>query len=737
MKSKKINCWQYLKCGREPGGKNAESLGVCPAASDNSFDGINSGINGGRFCWAVAGTYCADCGEEVQGNFAQKRETCFDCRFYKLVSLEEGTANLRTKFLRFVFPDSGAPLMEDLHLKYVKAGTRFITQGSQANESYIIQRGACLVVMEKDGELNPIDHRLAGDIVGVRAVLTGEPHSAHYDAETDMELWILEKERFDNITKNDPDLLYFLTEIVADRFDSRRPTSERRIGRYVATDIIGRGGYSIVYRGIDSESGNPVAIKMLRHHMAMNPDVMTCFRNEARLIGDMDHDNIIKVYDIVERFRTIFIIMEYLQGESLAELLKRRAITDSSVVAGLLQEILQGLRYAHGKGVIHRDINPLNIIVQDGGGVKILDFGFACPIGTEDLEMGTIFYIPPEQIAGEPMDQRADIYSLGIMAYEMVIGKRPFPEENLSDLMEFHLKQEIPDPAKIAPDLPEELRTFILKACRCNPAERLKDVDEGLAILRPLTEKCTSLWTPPERNGKVETYGVSHRGRVKTENQDRYLIKDYGGSTTLIAVADGMGGASGGAMAATMMIERLNDLQFGSGEFEEQLADVVRATDMAIMMEANKNPSLEGMGTTVTGALLRGGKAYWFHVGDSRLYLLHNGELQQITKDQNIVQYYLDTGEITNEEAHTHPSRHFLEQNVGCGCCEPETGQLSVGSGDLLICTSDGLHDDLSAGTITTLIKSDIDIKEMADGLIEETLKAGARDNVTVVIAKV
>jgi protein phosphatase len=235
----------------------------------------------------------------------------------------------------------------------------------------------------------------------------------------------------------------------------------------------------------------------------------------------------------------------------------------------------------------------------------------------------------------------------------------------------------------------------------------------------------------------VGTYGVSHRGRVKTENQDRYLIKDYGGGTTLIAVADGMGGASGGAMAATMMIESLYDLQFGSGEFEKQLADVVTATDMAIMMEANKNPNLEGMGTTVTGALLRDGKAYWFHVGDSRLYLLHNGELEQITRDQNIVQYFLDTGELTEEEAHIHPSRNFLEQNVGCGCCEPETGQLSVGSDDLLICTSDGLHDELSAETISTLIKSAIDIKEMADGLIEETLKAGARDNVTVVIAKV
>ncbi len=732
---KKVNCWQYLKCGRELGGKSVEAQGVCPASSDNSFDGINSGISGGRFCWAVAGTYC---GGEVQGCFAQKRQTCFDCRFYKLVNLEEGTANLRTKFLKFVFPDSGVPLLEDMQLRHIKAGARFINQGDQPGEFYIIQRGACLALIEKDGKLNPIDHRVAGDIVGVKAVLTGEPHSAHYEAETDMELWVLEKDRFDNITKDDPDLLYFLTEIVADRFDSTRPTSQRKIGKYMATDIIGRGGYSIVYKGVDCESGNPVAIKMLRHHMAMNPDLMTCFRNEAKIIGDMDHDNIIKLYDIEERFRTIFIIMEYLEGESLAELLERQAITDFSIMTGLLQEILHGLEYAHGKGVIHRDINPHNIIVGDGGEIKILDFGFACPIGTEDLEMGTIFYTPPEQIAGERMDQRADLYSLGIMAYEMVTGKRPFPEENLGDLMELHLEQEIPDPAQIKPDLPEELRLFILKSCRCNPIERLKDVGEGLAILSPLTTENLALWwTPSKRSDKVETYGISHKGKVKAENQDRYLIKDYGGGTTLIAVADGLGGHAGGGVAAEIMKKNLNDLQFGSGNFEKQLADTVTATDMAIMNEATRNPSLEGMGTTVTGALIRAGRAYWFHVGDSRFYLLRNGVLKQITKDQNLVQFFLDTGKITAEEAHTHPSRNFLEQNVGCGCCEPETGHLSVGRDDLLILTSDGLNDDLSAETISTLIKSNTDFKKMADALIEETLTAGARDNITVVIAKV
>lgn len=728
MKRKKLNCWEYKKCGREPGGTNVESLGICPAASDISFNLINSGSCGGRFCWAVAGTFC---GGEVQGSFAQKREFCFNCDFYRLVHEQEGTANLNTKFSRFVFPEYGPPLLKNLQLKYVKAGTRFITQGSPAGVSYIIQRGACLVTVEKDGEIKPIDHRVAGDIVGAKSAITGEPHSAHCEAESDLELWVLEKEMFDNITREYPDLLFFLTEIVADRFDSHRPIAERSIGKYIATDIIGRGGFSIVYRGIEADSGRPVAIKMLRHDLAMDPDFISCFRKEAEIIAGLDHPNIIKVYDIFERYRTIFIIMEHFEGESLSDIISRNRSFDPIIVVDLLNKILCGLGYAHARGIIHRDINPHNIIVKDTR-LKILDFGFACQIGTNDLHMGTIYYTPPEQLAGEPMDQRADIYSLGIMAYEMVAGRRPFPENNLGDLIESHLEKDIPDPAEIVPDIPPELRSLIMKACRCDQAERLRDVNEALEIIRPLVG--TDI--PGKQVSVLETYGISHIGLVRPDNEDRYLIKEHGDGTLLLAAVDGMGGAAGGGVAAQIMIDNLDRLPPPVVEIEKQLADLVIYTDLAILAEAERKPELEGMGTTVTGALVREGTAYWFHVGDSRLYLLRDGELKQITTDHNLAHYYIEKGMLTPGEARFHKSRHFLEQNVGCGACEPDTGCLDLKSGDLLVCTTDGVREDLSMETISELLISEVDIKKKAGAILQAALQAGARDNLTIVLAK-
>ncbi|UCH21322.1 MAG: serine/threonine protein kinase, partial [Deltaproteobacteria bacterium] len=146
MAPKRLNCWEYKQCGRETGGENAKALGICPAAVDTSFDGINSGICGGRFCWAVAGTFCAG---EAQGTFAEKRESCLSCDFFRRVRAEEGTANLRTKFLKFVILDEFKPLMEGISYKHVKAGERFIAQGEEGEYAYIIQRGSCMVIVEK------------------------------------------------------------------------------------------------------------------------------------------------------------------------------------------------------------------------------------------------------------------------------------------------------------------------------------------------------------------------------------------------------------------------------------------------------------------------------------------------------------------------------------------------------------------------------------------------------------
>jgi CRP-like cAMP-binding protein/tRNA A-37 threonylcarbamoyl transferase component Bud32 len=435
----------------------------------------------------------------IQGTFAQKRESCLTCGFYHLVQAEEGTANLRTKFLRFISQDSQSPLFKGMKYKRIKAGTRFITQGSPAHTAYIIQRGSCIVVVEKDGVLHPVDHRGEGDIVGMMAILTGEPRNAHVEAESDLDVWILDKAYFDQISRSDRELLSFLTEIVADRFDSKRPIADRTIGKYVATDIIGRGGYSIVYKGIHADLNMPVAIKMMRHDLVMDPDYLTNFRNEAKFIAALDHENIIRVYDIEERFKTVFIIMEYLQGQSLRDLLMRLKKIPPLLAADFLIQTCSGLGYAHRNGIIHRDINTSNIFVQGDDRLKIFDFGIACPVGTEDYLLGGAFpYLAPELFEGEPADERSDIYALGITAFEMVTGQRPYPEKSAGDLIKLHRAQDIPDPADIITDIPEALRRFILKACRRDPVKRYPSAATALEDLRPLAGERGLRYKHPE-----------------------------------------------------------------------------------------------------------------------------------------------------------------------------------------------------------------------------------------------
>jgi CRP-like cAMP-binding protein/tRNA A-37 threonylcarbamoyl transferase component Bud32 len=486
-KKTKLNCWEVMACGREAGGEKALESGTCPAAADKSFDGINSGKCGGRICWAVTGTLCGDC---QQGSFSEKRPSCLECGFFQMVQEEEGVADRQTKFLQFINREEPSPLLEKMSFRHVRAGVRFVVQGEVENTAYIIQSGSCLVIVEKDGELYPVDHYGEGDIVGGLGILTGEPRRAHVEAETDMGLWVMTREQFDEISDQDPDLLNFITEIVADRLDSRRPTAYRTIGKYVATDIIGRGAFSIVYNGEHTILGMPVVIKMMRHDMARHENFLENFRNEAKVIASLSHNHIVKVYDFDERYRTLFIIMEHVTGEPLTNMIQRLRMLPPLLVADYLAQICSALEYAHRRGIIHRDINPSNIIVQPNDQVKILDFGLACPEGTEDFEnAGTAHYMAPEQIDGDPVTARTDIYALGITAYEMVTGRRPFLAENLQKLQALHLTRDIPDPAEIVPQLPGELRSFIMKAGRCDPSRRYPDAGQAVQDLNPLIQR--------------------------------------------------------------------------------------------------------------------------------------------------------------------------------------------------------------------------------------------------------
>jgi serine/threonine protein kinase len=231
----------------------------------------------------------------------------------------------------------------------------------------------------------------------------------------------------------------------------------------------------------------PVAIKMLRHDMALDPEFSEKFRFEARTIAQFNHENIVKVYDIEELYRTIFIIAEYLEGMPLDYILEKLPKLPVSRVLDILLQVCAGLNYAHKQGIVHQDIKPANIFVQPDDRVKIVDFGLACSPGAMESGLrGTIFYAPPEAINGKPPDERVDIYSLGITAFEMITGQKPFPEDDINNMIDSRLNEDTPDPAQFVPDLPEELREFVRRATQRDPADRYKSISDALADLKPL-----------------------------------------------------------------------------------------------------------------------------------------------------------------------------------------------------------------------------------------------------------
>jgi CRP-like cAMP-binding protein len=387
--------------------------------------------------------------------------------------------------------DARCPLLNTMTPEHVRAGERFISQGNEGNTLYLIQEGTCVVNLEKDGMTHPIARRREGDLIGEMAIFTGEPRRAHVDAETHMKLWRINRDQFDTLCKTYPDLRVFMTDLITRRFSSERMIADRTIGKYVITEILGRGGYSNVYKGIHASLNMPVAIKMLNHDMAMDPDFSEKFRNEAKTIARLNHENIIKVYDIEELYRTIFIIMEFLEGVPLDYVLEKMERLPPHRVLDIVLQVCAGLAYAHENGIVHQDIKPGNIFIQPDYRAKIVDFGLAVRPGTVDdlCWPGSVLYAPPEKIQGDPVDERSDIYALGITAYEMVTGQRPFAGNHPRDVMSLRGNKDVPDPRGSIPDLPEEFAHFILRATKRDPSERYDNIPEILNELKPLAQQ--------------------------------------------------------------------------------------------------------------------------------------------------------------------------------------------------------------------------------------------------------
>lgn len=240
-------------------------------------------------------------------------------------------------------------------------------------------------------------------------------------------------------------------------------------------------------------------------------------------------------------------------------------------------------------------------------------------------------------------------------------------------------------------------------------------------------------YTNITQNG-LRVVAVTHIGLKRTNNEDRYLITELDDSSLILVVADGMGGEVAGDYAAEILTGKFNELKTLNGNIKRELSKSILKADRAILNESKKNPRFKDMGTTVTCALLKDFTLYWAHVGDSRLYIFRKGKLLRLTKDQNMAQFLFDEGEISKEDARAHPGKYLLDQCVGNGDCEPETGNMQLIAGDTIILSTDGLHGEVDRELIIQIMKRQNSLESKADELLEAALHSGGKDNTTFIL---
>ena len=268
-------------------------------------------------------------------------------------------------------------------------------------------------------------------------------------------------------------------------------------GRYRIERLIGSGGMANVYQAEDLTTGKPVAVKVLKAEYARDGEFVRRFRSEAQAVLNLSHENIVRSIDVGQWQDVNFIVLEYVSGKTLKETIREEAPFDNRRIISIGAQLCEGLEHAHSRNVVHRDVKPQNIILTDRGRAKIADFGIARFTDASTLTyagdkvLGSVHYVSPEQARGERVDQKSDIYSLGIVLYEMATGTVPFDSENTVTIAVKHLQEQMVPPIERNPALSPALNGIILRATSKNKADRYDSMKD---VRRRRISRCWPCW---------------------------------------------------------------------------------------------------------------------------------------------------------------------------------------------------------------------------------------------------
>ena len=279
------------------------------------------------------------------------------------------------------------------------------------------------------------------------------------------------------------------------------PGRRRLADRYRLEDVIASGGVAIVWRAFDEHLARPVAVKLLHPHHAGDPTVVERFQREARSAAGLSHPNVVRIYDVGRDGELVWLVMELVEGPSLRDVLAAREPLDAAVVTAVGEQVARALAAAHERGLVHRDIKPANILVASDGTVKVTDFGIAKALGTDETltstgtVMGTAAYVAPEQLETSDVDARADVYALGVVLYEALLGRPAFSGDTPAATAAMRLTYELVPPRRVRSDVPEELDAVVTRATRRGRTARYADGAAFAEALTPLLSRRPSLLT--------------------------------------------------------------------------------------------------------------------------------------------------------------------------------------------------------------------------------------------------
>ncbi len=307
--------------------------------------------------------------------------------------------------------------------------------------------------------------------------------------------------------------------------------------RYEIIKSIGEGGMANVYLAKDTILDRQVAVKVLRGDLSTDEKFIRRFQREALSVSNLSHPNIVEVYDVGEEDGQYYIVMEYIEGKTLKQLLYKRGALTLPEVIDIMTQLTDGLAHAHEAYIIHRDIKPQNIMIEDNGTIKITDFGIAMAVNATQFTqtnsvMGTVHYLPPEQANGKSATVKSDIYSLGILMYELLTGSVPFKGDNAVEIALKHMKEKLPSIRKQNPLIPQSVENIVIKACAKNPRNRYDTVkemhDDIVSAMEKENEKKIVFEYPENDLDEPKTNTVSKPKKVvdKPTEEEKMIDKE-------------------------------------------------------------------------------------------------------------------------------------------------------------------------------------------------------------------